>query len=163
MRSPETLEEFVEVFAPQVRTVFMREGHLTPMWFCESAEGKLAIVATPFETPRQKDAVSAKMGEFMVEHKIIRYCLVVEVWMVAMKDDATARALGPHIVPSEHRDREEFIHMVGEDWNGKQVSRMWPITRDGGKHGVGEEVKDGVTMIEGRFIGLLQKNKTTKH
>jgi hypothetical protein len=150
-----TLREASEAAMKTASELFERTGSVSPIWLIEMPEGENdVIVSGEFTGNASKNAIAAAIRE-KFGGTATRIIFISEAWIREMK--------GPYdgIAPSEHPDRIEVIHLVGEDRDGGQVSISRTIDRSSGTAKLlPPEVSEG-TIFRGRLASFFQRPATT--
>jgi hypothetical protein len=123
------LEHMIKLAEDQARRVLIgTREELTPMWLVHS-QGKLEVIATPWEDSEQKRMTVELMRVMMREQRATAYSLLTEAWYsVVSAEEAGKEYTGPP--PSERADRKEAVIAMAASRDGTHVYRHWEIVRD---------------------------------
>ena len=120
MPTPPSLDQLLDVAGQHARAVVIGlQQQMMPLFHLFDAEGQGYLVAGEFtggtndEITQSKDAVAAFVRSLIVEHKIVRYSFLSEVWMI-VRPREWEEGMSPG--PTEADDRVEAVLRHRHRW-----------------------------------------------
>jgi hypothetical protein len=157
-----TLEDFLRHGADSASSAFLAQGHLEPMWICETGGGDMIIVGgdMPSRLGNDRNKLAAVLKAAFKAHGVVRYVFMTEAWSLEKdgksKDDLPASIKAGASIES-HPDRREVISLTAESRDKHLLGMMYILRPEHGSAKLSEFklFDDGEGKIEGRFTGLL--------
>lgn len=144
-------KQMLDHLAEFAAKMFSDTGELQPMWILESQTEVVPIVA-PFDCDATKDAASEFVRAKAKEIKAEVSGFMAEAWVVEADKDTVI-----NVMPRNHEDRREVIHIYAEDKSGTQLMGHYYILRP--EHGKAKlsPFKQMEGSASGRFTSMLEK------
>jgi hypothetical protein len=152
------LVEFANATAEET----FKMGEHLPVWLLETEED-IQIVATPFGSYREKEAVAFFLRNVIPHLGVIRFAFITEAWTYSARADEVD-IVNPTL-PSEHPDREECVFIIGEDTNGEDMFLARMIIREPGKPprlAAPEKLDQMTNVLSGVFDNLLGRPRVAQ-
>jgi hypothetical protein len=130
---------------------------IMPSFVIESANGEMAIIATPWSSERDKDITVFALRATMRKGGAVRYSFISEAWMATAKPGQEKLARLPAgEMPSQRPDRIEVVIISASDDKEVRSAMLRIIRGEGGT--VIKLVRDRAEAkhVEGRFADLLK-------
>lgn len=122
-----TLDELLDHAAEWAAKFFDEKGEVHPMWIAITAADERLVIATPWETGKDKDIIIEKLRRFFRERDVVSYALMAESWILEGNEDEPGIKdyMEGRKPISQHPNRKEVILVTAEDKNSARMSMCY--------------------------------------
>jgi hypothetical protein len=152
---PMTLQQLFDFCTKQAAKMFNNTGSVVPMWHAVPATGDHMLIATPWNSAEDKDAVADILRQLFKREGVKCYAFMGEAWTAAITKIPEVHKWAGKI--AQHPDRREILAIHAEDDKGNALMGWYYILRP--EHGPAKlsPLQTSVaTESTGRLMGLLQ-------
>ena len=142
------------------RVLIGKDGaSIMPSFVIESANGQIAIVATPWTSERDKELTVLALRATMRKAGVERYSFISEAWMAVAAPGTERKArLADHEMPSQRPDRIEVVIITASDATEVRSAMLRIIRGEAGTVVRLDRDKADAKHVKGRFADLLKPN-----
>ena len=140
-------------------------GDVPPHFLAEDAAGKVHHLVTPWSGDDEKTAYLSAVRAYFIEHKVIRYAVISEIWMTQKPIGAQLEAAQlmadrcPDILPSQAPERKSGLLVQTIDHFGLGICFMATIEEGEPRRLSPDRIESNNAqgdMIGGRMAELLR-------
>jgi hypothetical protein len=152
----DTLKGLMNLHFRQAKELYLEKGvqDMMPIWLIVCQNNEILPILTPFNDVKTKNSTALLIRAILQITKAKRYAFLSEAWVKTMQG-AEARDYEkgkPMLAPSEYEDKQEVVHITGEDNEGHSAFEAWEIVRDW-ETGKVVDLKPHSAFSEGQLSG----------
>lgn len=135
------------------------DGRMPPALFLIGSAGPMIYTPEHFDDVEDRELFAEHSRLICIAHNATSIVMAVEAWIKVVKLDEDFDLTE---LPSEALDRKEIVMLLGES-RDRHEQKCLPIIRsdNGNFFGLGEPETSSQDQMEGRFVRILPKNKST--
>ena len=139
------------------KDTLVTRGELMPMWHAVTTDDKHFVIATPWESPKEKTGVLNYIRLLFLVESVKEFVFMTEAWFKSAKSLADR----PKGFIADEPDKREALLMHGQSiQDGKlvQKGKMFEILRRGSK-AIELKEMEVAEMMEGKLTDILSLKK----